>query len=310
MPSTKQSKPPPRGISITTPSRPVYPALGFTKLDLAHFYADIADWMLPYVANRPLTLVRCERGVHATGALRRECKFLRHAAGWHRWASPPIRRVQIQELKKLGEYLVIDSPEGLVALAQGDILELHVWSATVDRLEQPDRMLFDLDPGEAVAWPRVVATAIQLRDMLSEFGLKSWAKLTGGQGVHVVVPFEPELDWSQVYELSRRVAELLVQRDPASLTLNFAKQGRADKILVDYKRNHRAAVAVAAYSARARPCGSVGVPVSWRELVASHVPDPWTVQNVRQRLKRLKSDPWKDFWSARQRLTQPRSGAK
>jgi bifunctional non-homologous end joining protein LigD len=294
-----------RGVPITTPERLVYPDLSFTKLDLAELYAHMADWMLPHVANRPLTLVRCERGVRNSDALRSECKFLRHEPGWHRWASAPIRRVQIQEQKKVGEYLVVDSPEGLVALVQGDIIEVHAWNARADRLEQPDRIVFDLDPGTDVEWAKVIDAAFQVRGVLAAFGLQSWPKLTGGKGVHVVLPFEPEHDWAAVYELSRKLAALVVQRDPTGLTLDFARGNRRSKILVDYKRNHRAAVAVAAYSTRAHPSGSVGVPVSWRELKASSAPDRWTVMNVLRRLRRLKADPWSDLWSSRQRLGRP-----
>lgn len=291
-----------RGITITTPERPVYPALGFTKLHLAALYADLAEWMLPYVANRPLTLVRCEKGVRSADALRSECKFLRHEPGWHRWARQPIRRIQIQEQKKVGEYLVVDSPEGIVSLVQGDILELHVWNATTDQLERPDRIVFDLDPGADVAWADVLGAARILGDQLGAIGLESWPKLTGGKGIHVVVPFQPEHGWSAVYAFARAVAEAVVRRDPAKYTTEFAKQHRSDKILVDYKRNHRAAVAVAAYSPRARPSGAVGVPLAWSELRSSLRPDRWTVTNVRERLRRLKRDPWVGLWQSRQRL--------
>jgi DNA ligase D-like protein (predicted polymerase) len=293
-----------RGVAISTPERPVYPDLSFSKLDMAQLYAQLADWMLPHIANRPLTLVRCERGVRKLDALRSECKFLRHEPGWHRWASAPIRRIQIQEQKKLGEYLVVDSPEGILSLVQGDIIEIHTWNARADRLEQPDRIVFDLDPGEAVAWARVIEAAFELRTVLAAVGLKSWPKLTGGRGLHVVLPFDPEHDWDAVYELARKLAELAVQRNPGELTLDFSKRARRQKILVDYKRNHRAAVAVAAYSTRARPAGPIGVPLSWRELRQAPAPDRWTVTNIASRLQRLAADPWKDFWSARQRLSR------
>jgi bifunctional non-homologous end joining protein LigD len=291
------------GVTISTPDRVVYPALNFTKADLAAFYADVARWMLPYVANRPLTLVRCD-GPIAAGVPGETCRFLPHSSAWYRWATPPIRRVQIPEQKKLGEYLIVDSPEALIALVQGDIVEVHVWNSTADRIETPDRLVLDLDPGDGVSWPQIVAAAMLVRGLLRSLGLASWPKLTGGKGVHVVVPFLPEHGWPDVYALSYRLAQAALERDPGRFTLDFAKDKRRNKIPIDYKRNHRGAVAVAAYSTRARPNGAVGVPLSWRELAASRSPDRWTVRTLHLRLRRLRLDPWREFWSCRQRLTR------
>ena len=291
-----------RGVVITSPDRPVYPALGYTKLDLAKLYARLADRMLPYIAGRPLTLVRCEKGVSKPDALRSECKFLRHEPGWHRWARPPIRRVNIQEQKKVGEYLVVDSPEGLVSLIQGDISEISVWNATAHAVETPDRIVFDLDPGHDVPWPHVVEVARLLREELRARSLESWPKLTGGKGLHVVVPFAPEHAWAEVYAFSRVVAEAVAARDPQGSTLEFAKASRAGKILIDYKRNHRAAVAVAAYSTRTHPEGTLSVPISWRELTAELSPRQFTVHNVLARVAGQEADPWRGFWKTQQRL--------
>jgi bifunctional non-homologous end joining protein LigD len=298
------------GVPITSPERVVYPKLGFSKLDLARLYADLADWILPYVADRPLTLVRCDKGVSRADALRSECKFLRHEPGYHRWAGAHIRRLRIQEQRKVGEYLVVDSLEGLISLVQGDILEIHCWNSRCPRLEQPDRFVFDLDPGADVAFDRVVEAAVLLRRKLESVGLQSWPKLSGGKGVHIVVPFAPEHDWSEVYAVARLVAESLVREDPASLTLDFAKSGRNDKILVDYKRNHRAAVAVAAYSARATPQGSVCVPVTWSELGRQTASDSNTVITLRKRLARRARDPWREFYECHQRLGGERLGSR
>jgi bifunctional non-homologous end joining protein LigD len=291
-----------RGVTITRPERMLYPLLGLKKLDLARYYSEVAERMLPYIARRPLTLVRCEKGVKREDGLRTECKFLRHEAGWHRWARAPIQRVQIQEQKKLGEYLVVDCPEALVGLVQGDILEIHSWNSRVDALEKPDRIVFDLDPGASVAWPAVVDAAKRLRHHLARLGLQAWPKLTGGKGLHVVVPFLPERSWDEVFAFARAVAESLERTEPDALTLEFGKRGREQKILVDYKRNHRAAVAVAAYSARARPGASVSTPISWRELAASSTPDAYSVPGLLARMQRKRTDPWKEFWRSRQRL--------
>lgn len=293
-----------QGVTISSADRVIYPRLGFTKGDLAQFYADVAAWMLPYVANRPLTVVRCERPILDDKASRESCRFLPHAAEWHRWVAPPVRRIQIQEQTKLGEYLVVDSADALVALVQGDIVEVHTWNSTTDRVEAPDRIVLDLDPGEGVAWSQIVAGALHVHDLLSSLGLRSWPKLTGGKGVHVVVPFLPEHGWDAVYALSHRVAQAVLERAPTAFTLDFAPDKRRHKILIDYKRNHRGAVAVAAFSTRARPTGAVGVPISWRELSAARSSERWTVKNIRQRLRRLNDDPWRDFWTCRQRLSR------
>lgn len=291
------------GVAISSPERAVYPALGFDKLALAKLYGALAEHMLPYVAGRPLTLVRCDKGVRRPDALRTECKFLRHESGYHRWASPHIRRIDIQEQKKVGEYLVVDTPAGLVSLIQGDIIELHVWGSTAEHLETPDRVVFDLDPGEGVEWRQVLEAARRLREHLAGLSLESWVKLTGGKGLHVVVPFQPEHGWDAVYAFTRGVALALTREDPALLTIDFAKAARANKILIDYKRNYRGAIAVAAFSTRALPSGTLSVPVAWRELKPSLSPQQFTVENVMARLKRQRSDPWEGFWSAKQRLS-------
>ena len=273
-----------------------------TKRDIAEFYASIAGHMLRYLANRPLTLVRCEKGITRADALRTECKFLRHAPGWHRWVKAPIRRIAIPEQKKIGEYLVVDSPEELLGLVQGDIVEVHVWNAKADALERPDRLVFDLDPGPHIAWSKVVEAAELLRKALAGVGLRSWPKLSGGRGLHVVVPFRNDHAWEPVYTFARTLAEGLVAREPALLTAAYEKQHRTSKILLDYKRNHRAAVTIAAYSTRARPNATVSAPVSWRELKAGVQPDAFTVLNFKDRLRPGARDPWREFWKADQRL--------
>jgi bifunctional non-homologous end joining protein LigD len=290
------------GVAITTPERRIYPSFGFTKRDLVELYAEMGDRVLAYLGGRPLTLVRCEHGVTKSDALRSECRFLRHEPGWHRWARPSIRRVELVEQKKVGQYLVVDDVEGLLSVIQGDIVELHCWSSTADRPERPDRLIFDLDPGPEVGWKRVVRAALDLRARLLDVGLESFVKLTGGKGLHVVVPFEPEHSFEEAFEASRLLAETFAASDKSLLTTAFAKAARRGKILIDYKRNHRAAVAVAAYSTRALPVGSISMPVSWRELPDTSGSDAYTVSNVRARLRAQKRDPWAALYRTRQRL--------
>lgn len=290
---------------ISSPDRIVYPKLGLTKLDIARFYWDVAEHALRYLAGRPLTLLRCEKGVSRSDALRTECKFLRHSAGWHRWAQPPIRRLAIREQKKVGEYLLVDCPEGLVALVQGDVIELHVWNSTEANLERPDRLVFDLDPGPRVHWRQVIEAAVLLRGHLDRVGLQSWVKLSGSRGLHLVVPFRSEHDWDSAHGFARGLAASVAKTAPTLLTIEYAKQSRISKILVDYKRNARAAVTVAAYSTRARPNAPVSVPIAWGELNEGLAPDAYTILNLRQHLRTVNEDPWREFWRADQRLELP-----
>ncbi|HKU40463.1 MAG TPA: DNA ligase D [Polyangiales bacterium] len=290
-------------VTLTSPERIMYPALKFTKADLAQFYADIAPWMLPHVRGRPLTLVRCEHGASKADALRSECSFLRHTSGWHRFVPDFVRRERIVEREKIGEYLVIESAAALLAIINGDILELHTWNSTVDHVEQPDRLVFDLDPAPDVAWRRVIDAALLLRERLAARALESWVKTTGGKGLHVCVPLSPVHDWQSCFEFSRGVASELVKKQPRKFTTAFGKAARSGKILIDYKRNHRAAVAIAAFSTRARANGSVSVPIGWEELEAEPGPDRFTVRNLREYLRARKRDPWREYWKCSQTLS-------
>jgi bifunctional non-homologous end joining protein LigD len=291
-----------QGVVITTPKRVLYPKLGLTKRDLVQFYADIADWILPHVRGRPLTLVRCEHGASKRDALRSECQFLRHTSGWHRWVPASVHREQIPEQQKRGEYLVIQTASDLLAIINGDILELHVWNATIDHIEQPDRLVFDLDPAPDVPWPNVCAAALLVRARLRDLGLESFVKTTGGKGLHVTVPLRPEQTWDACYAFAQRFAKSLVRAVPDTFTATFARGARHAKILVDYKRNHRAAVAVAAFSTRARPEATVSVPLTWDELRREPGPDRWTVRNLPKHLKARGADPWLEYWSCSQSL--------
>ena len=156
-------------------------------------------------------------------------------------------------------------------------MELHAWNSKIDHLESPERIFLDLDPGDGVSWRQTIAAALEVRAVLHSLGLDSWPKLTGGKGVHVVVPFEPEHGWAEIYALALRIAQAALERAPTMFTTSFAKDQRPGRVLVDYKRDQRGAVAVAAYSARARPNGAVGVPLSWRRLLECAAPDCWTV---------------------------------
>jgi bifunctional non-homologous end joining protein LigD len=275
----------------------MFPGLGLTKLDIARYDEFVAPLMLPHLRGRPLTLVFCPSGVGEG------CRYLRHSKVW---GPRVIRRVKIQEKTKVGEYMVVDSIEGLISLAQMNVMEIHTWNATVDALEKPDRLVLDLDPGRNVKWPQVIAGAKLLRTMLSALGLKTWIKTTGGRGLHVVVPIVPEHDWSYCLEFARAVASLMAERDASRYTTDFRKAGRENKILVDYLRNNRTNTSICAYSVRAREGAPVSMPIAWRDLTPALRPERFSVKTVRSYLARRRADPWQDFWRTKQRLqSQP-----
>jgi bifunctional non-homologous end joining protein LigD len=186
---------------------------------------------------------------------------------------------------------------------QMGVLELHTWNADFARIEYPNRLVIDLDPGDEVSWGRVVDGARAVRDALGALGLASFVKTTGGRGLHVVVPLQPHAEWSACLAFTRALAEAIERSAPDVYTTDFARSGRARKILIDYLRNNRTNTSVAAFSTRARPHAPVSVTLTWRELSASLEPASFTVQTVPARLQRLRNDPWADYWTSRQKLT-------
>ncbi len=285
------------GVRLTHPDRVYYPDLGFTKLDLALYYVAIADVVLPYLEGRPLTLVRCPDGI--TGET-----FYQKRAGF--WTPPQVRRFAVPE--KGEEHLFVDSVPGLVALAQAGILEIHPWNSRVATLEQPDQVIFDLDPDEALPFSRVTAAARRVRALLSERGLESFVKTTGGKGLHVCVPLAPERGWQELEEFTRAVALRLARDEPKTFTANMAKAQRKGKVFVDYLRNVRGANAVGAFSTRARAGAPVSVPVDWDELDRLSGPADFTVAEVPLRVLAHGPDhaldPWARYGTLRQRVPE------
>ncbi len=288
-----ESRPDVAGIRISHPERLIFPALGISKLDLAHYAEVVGDWMLPHVAGRPLTLVHCPDGLSAP------CLFLKHAKAW---GPNALRRIKIQEKTKVGEYLIAESIPAIVALIQMGIVEIHTWNVRSDDLERPNRLVWDLDPGVDADWTEVVTAARLVRKLVKTLGLETWVKTTGGRGAHVVAPLNPSCDWSQCLAFAHGVAMVLVRMNPAMYTTTFAKAGRERKILIDYLRNNRTNTSICAFSVRAREGAPVSMPLKWSEL--NTPPSAWTLRTVPQRLARMRSDPWADYWRSTQRLTK------
>jgi bifunctional non-homologous end joining protein LigD len=279
------------GVPITSPARLLFPDAHVTKLDMLRYYEAVASWMLPHLKGRPLTLKQCAPDVD-------HCRYLRHSG---ERAPKQVRIVNIQEQTKVGDYMIIDDVAGLIALAQRNIIEFHTWNSIAERVERPDRVVFDLDPGPDVAWKDTVAAARFVRTTLAGIGLQSWVKTTGGAGLHIVVPIVPSHDWSDCLAFARAVAGEIVEHDPARFTLKFSKQGRSSQILIDYLRNNRTNTSIAAYSARARAGATVSVPIAWDEVSARLKPARWTIRTV-PKLLATRKDPWAGYFRAKQKL--------
>jgi bifunctional non-homologous end joining protein LigD len=210
-----------------------------------------------------------------------------------------MRRIDVGEKEPM---LAIDDLAGLLELVQASVAEIHPWGSRADTLEQPDRLIFDLDPGEDVPWRAVVDAAIEVRDRLTDLGLQSFVKTSGGKGLHVVIPVEPLVGWDDAKAFTASVADAMAREQPGRYVATMSKRLRRGRIFVDYFRNGRGATAVAPYSTRGLPQATVSTPLSWDELSEGLRSDHFTVGNVRHRLDALKEDPWAGFFEVRQRI--------
>ncbi|HEV3008344.1 MAG TPA: DNA ligase D, partial [Burkholderiales bacterium] len=244
-------------IKITHPDRLIWPSLEITKADLARYYAEVSDWMLPHVANRPLTLVRCPDGAEA------KCFYQRHLG---MGASPGDLKTFDRLRSSKGKYLYLESKRGILSAVQNGAVEFHTWGASVPDAKLPDRITMDLDPAPDVGWAQLVEATRLMRTLLEKLGLKCFLKTTGGKGLHVVAPIEPRLEWDKVKEFTRLAAEFLVKAEPKLFIAKISKSKRTGKVFVDYLRNSETASAVSAYSARARKEAGVSTPLEWDEL--------------------------------------------
>ena len=270
------------GVTITHPDREVFPDMGISKLQLAQYYARVANFVLPEVRNRPLSVVRCPSGTQ------KQCFFQKH----FETGLKSLERVAIREKESTGEYVTVRDAQDLVSLVQEGVIELHPWGARADDPESPDRLIFDLDPAPDVKWARVVDAALTMRDALGQIGLTSFVKTTGGKGLHVAVPLRRGSSWTALKEFSRAVAGALAQAKPSSYTASPLKRNRAGKIFIDYLRNDRGSTAVAPYSVRAREHAPVAMPLSWKTLGPRILASDFNVATVPDHLARRKKDPW------------------
>jgi bifunctional non-homologous end joining protein LigD len=271
------------GVRLTHPDKVLYPEQAITKRALAEYYDAVADWMLPHVASRPISLVRCPMGRG------KKCFFQRHAGSG---VPPQIREVRISGFEDSGAYLYFTGKAGLIALVQMGVLEMHPWGARVDKPERPDRVIFDLDPGEGLAFRDVVAAARELRTFLKGVGLTSFVKTTGGKGLHVVAPVARRYSWAQVKTFAKSVGVALAARSPERYLTQISIAARRGRIFIDYLRNDPTSTAVAPYSTRAREGAPVAMPLFWEELTETLDPSAYGIASVPDILERRKQDPW------------------
>ncbi|MEX2534924.1 MAG: DNA ligase D [Trueperaceae bacterium] len=283
------------GVRLSSPERVLYPEQGATKLALARYYEEIAEWILPQIENRPLSLVRCPQGRE------QQCFFQKHPA---ETMAKEIARIEIEESDGPAPYLYVRSLPDLISLVQIGVLELHVWGSRVDDIERPDILVFDLDPAPDVPWVEMLRVARELRERLQSLGLESFPRTTGGKGLHLVAPLVRKVGWDEAKAFAQGVADQHADDDRGRITTNMSKSKRRGRIFLDYLRNGRGATAIASYSTRSREDAPVAVPVRWDEVNAALRPDRYTIDNLRRRLSALKGDPWEGFGDARRAITR------
>jgi bifunctional non-homologous end joining protein LigD len=282
-------------LPITHPEKILDPESGMTKMMLANYNLAVADHMLPHIADRPLSIVRCPEGIG------KPCFFQKHIG---MGLPPGISSVPVPDKKggPIEQYLTLDSPEGLVGLAQMGVLEIHPWGSKNESLEKPDRIIFDLDPDEAIDWKTLAATAMELRSRLENLDLKSFVKTTGGKGLHVVVPIRAENEWPLIKEFAHDVVLGIEKKNPSLYVTKMTKALRENRIYLDYLRNDRGSTAVAPYSTRARPGAPVALPLDWKDLNEKTRP-AFHVRDFDSWKKRLNTDPWAEMSKLKQRLS-------
>jgi bifunctional non-homologous end joining protein LigD len=280
------------GVKISHPDRVIDKATGARKIDVAHYYEYVAPWMLPHLKDRPVSLVRAPEDIAG------ELFFQKHS---EKLTIPNVTQHPGIDPGHAA-LMTLESVSALVGAAQMGTIEMHTWNALASNLEKPDRMVFDLDPGEGLGWDRMTEAARLTRELLEELGLVSFCKTSGGKGLHVVVPLTKQAGWDEVKGFSQAIAQHMASALPKYFSAKMGAQNRHDKVFVDYLRNNRGSSTVAAFSLRARPGMGSSVPISWDELDHVTRGDQWNLGNLHERLDSLKADPWVGYAKTRQRI--------
>jgi bifunctional non-homologous end joining protein LigD len=282
------------GIRISHPDRVIDASTGITKIEVVNHYLDVSRLILPHLVKRPVSLVRAPAGLAG------QLVFQRHAGALR---IPELRELDPSFSPDHEPMIEVDSFTALIGAAQANVIEFHTWNATTRHPQHPDRIVFDLDPGEGVAWRAMQEGAELLRSLLEQIGLASFLKTSGGKGLHVVVPIAPKEDWDTVKALAKRIVEHMAETIPERFVAKSGSKNRVGKVFVDYLRNGFSATTACAWSARARPGLGVSVTCEWDELGAISAGDQWTIRNVHERVEE-RGDAWRDYARTRQTIAK------
>jgi bifunctional non-homologous end joining protein LigD len=280
---------PTTSLALSNATKLLWPDAGVTKQGLLDHYAQVWERMRPYVVNRPLSLVRAPDGVAG-----KQRFFQKHASPGMLTAISKIADPVDGE-----DLLFVKDFDGVAALVQLGVVEIHVWGSAIDDVERPDQIIFDLDPDEGLGNDDVRAAAFDVKRRLEQLELPTFVKVSGGKGYHVVVPVKPKADWVRVKGFAHDFARAMAQTDPDKYTATLSKKARKGRIFVDYLRNGRGATAIAPWSSRAKPMATVAVPISWEDLENGVTPDAFRIAAPEVAEAVVATDPWADFHKAR-----------
>ncbi len=282
------------GIKISNSDRVIYPGDGLTKGDLADYYAAVEALMMVDSARRPISLVRCPQGRD------KPCFFQKHDSGT---LGEHVKHVPIKEADgEVADYLFVEDVRGILACVQMGTIEFHGWGSRVDKLEHPDRLVFDLDPDVGLDFDKVKEAAVRLRDLLGDLGLVTFPLLTGGKGIHVVAPLDRSATWTRVKSFAERFSRAIAEAEPEMFTANIRKDQRKGRIFLDWLRNQRGATAIMPYSARAREGAPVAAPIAWEELGKFKGGNAFSIRDAGELIERASSKLLAGWGKTKQRL--------
>ena len=279
------------GVRLTSPERVFYPGQGITKAQLVEYYETIAEAMLPHIKNRPLSLVRCPHGRTS------HCFFQKHDTGGFPEQMPS--RTIVEKDGDRQDYFYVEDLAGLVAGTQMNVLEWHIWGAHFDTIERPDRLVLDIDPDEGLDFSNIVAAANAIRDKLKTLNLTSFPMVSGGKGIHVVVPLTPEAEWPEVKAFCKGIAQSMADAEPHRFTASITKARRKGRLFIDYLRNERGSTAICPWSVRSREGAPVAVPVDWDEVPRLKSANGFSLAAATERAR---SEVWSTYFRQKQTL--------